>query len=637
MEIILLILFVWGLFYFNGRISALEKNVENIIKSKLVSQGQMTKPISVPESVSSIATELDSQEALSSQQIPEFTPSSTSDNQEAPEAPKQRESGEVFGGQLLGKIGIIALVIGLSFFLKYAFENNWIGATGRVMIGLFVGVALIGIGQFLRKNYLVYSDFLMGGGIAALYLSIFAAFNFYALIDAPVAFFFMICVTVLSVVISIVDGTINLAILGVLGGFITPFLVNTGSNNFVLLFSYSLIIDFGVLALSVFKKWTKLNYLAFVCTYLIFFGWLTEFYNSLLLGSTMFFLTAFFVVFLFVTIIHNIFNQKKSREVDIVLLTLNTFIYAVTSYFLLNDKYHSYLGFFAVLLAVVYFAIAYLADKYNSEDNVLSVALLGLGATFLTVAIPLQLTGYWITLAWLVEAVVLYYISSEVESEKLQPFGTFVYSIGVARFFIFDSFNYSISRYTVIFNRQFFLVFVAVVVAYLLSYFHKKGVLRNPANKQWMAIFLVVANLLTLYAFTTEADRYYRKQLDSISTAYNKEVSANNQYGKDAVTREKSQEYYAKMSAVRNKENTAISIIWALYAVILVAFGFMWRVRMARIFGLTLLFITALKIFVDVWALGALYRIISSISFGVIALIVSFVFAKYKKVIQEIL
>ena len=78
------------------------------------------------------------------------------------------------------------------------------------------------------------------------------------------------------------------------------------------------------------------------------------------------------------------------------------------------------------------------------------------------------------------------------------------------------------------------------------------------------------------------------------------------------------------------KSNTSVSIFWAIYAAILTAVGFAKRSSSLRIFGLTLFIITAVKIFIDVWSLGTIYRIISFIGLGVIALVASFVYVKYK-------
>ncbi len=99
-------------------------------------------------------------------------------------------------GKWFAVIGIIALIFGVSFFLKFAFENNLIGVTGRVMLGLGAGLVLLVVGDYLarRESYRAYSFYLTGGGLALLYLSIYAAFNFYQLISQYGAFGFMILV-----------------------------------------------------------------------------------------------------------------------------------------------------------------------------------------------------------------------------------------------------------------------------------------------------------------------------------------------------------------------------------------------------------------------------------------------------------
>src|SRR3990167_3960511 len=118
------------------------------------------------------------------------------------------------------KIGVLALLLGVSFFLKYAFDNNWVGPAGRVMIGVVVGCLVLGLGEFFRKRYAIYGQILSGGGIAILYLSTYAAYGFYHLVGMPVAFLFMTVVTLVAGVISVVTNQVPLIAIGIAGGFL---------------------------------------------------------------------------------------------------------------------------------------------------------------------------------------------------------------------------------------------------------------------------------------------------------------------------------------------------------------------------------------------------------------------------------
>src|SRR5207237_10032411 len=117
-------------------------------------------------------------------------------------------------------------------FLKYAFENQWIGPRGRVIIGLGLGLAFLMLGERLRsRGYRHYSHGLSGGGISILYLSIFAAFAFYHLIEQLPAFLLMTLVTTTAVLLAARYDALPIAVLGLIGGFLTPIVLSTGVDN----------------------------------------------------------------------------------------------------------------------------------------------------------------------------------------------------------------------------------------------------------------------------------------------------------------------------------------------------------------------------------------------------------------------
>lgn len=559
---------------------------------------------------------------------------------------KERVFSEELSGRWLGKIGIIAIVLGVSFFLRYAFVHNLIGETGRVVLGFVGGIALIGLGQFLRKKYLIYSDILMGGGIAIFYLTIFAASQFYNMIGLPVALVFMFLVTCLSIVLSVLGGTQHLAALGVFGGFLTPFLLGFGKDNFVGIMLYTLVVDLAVLGISIFKKWNKLNYLGFIGTAALFILSYSQFYEADRLAVTFLFLSIFYVIYLVAGIIHNVLWKKISGNFDLALITLNAAAYGLMSYTLLDKDYHALMGFFMVLLGALYFAIAFLSFRMNPEDRALNFYLPGVAVVFLTVAMPLQFSGHWITLAWLIEAAVLVSAAGVIRRHSMHIFGVIVYAVGLIRFFIYDLSIQNIAEFTNIFNKQFFLLLVAILVAYLIGalLWKHQGEGDEGGRRQAVAVFFIVAHLLTLYTVTTEINNYFAKQDYSLRPDHLRPVYEN-QFISGGIQSERQQaeyqnaqsDYYRQIQGLRYRKNTTVSIAWTLYAFLLMTIGFALKRRLVRILGMILFFVTAFKVLIEVWQLGEVYRIVSSIGFGVIALLASFGYAKFKDRLKEIL
>jgi uncharacterized membrane protein len=106
--------------------------------------------------------------------------------------------------------------------------------------------------------------FLMGAGIGAFYITGFATFQLYSFITYPVAFSFMIAVTVLSFGTSIRQNSSTLALIGTLGGLATPFMLYSGDGSLLILILYSCTIMAGAAAIYLFKQWGSLLWSQFI-------------------------------------------------------------------------------------------------------------------------------------------------------------------------------------------------------------------------------------------------------------------------------------------------------------------------------------------------------------------------------------
>jgi len=216
-----------------------------------------------------------------------------------PEARQPEEDLESrIGSHWLNRIGIAALLIGISYFLKFAFDNNWIGPAGRVTIGLLAGIAIVVWSErFRARGYRAFSYSLKAVGIGALYLSLWAAFQIYSLIPSGVAFVMMLAVTASTAAMALTQNAQLLVVFALIGGFSTPLLLSTGQNREVALFSYVAILDIATLVLVTFKPWRRLLVMSFAGTLLLYVGWYAEFYSRSQLGITLAFATLFFAVF----------------------------------------------------------------------------------------------------------------------------------------------------------------------------------------------------------------------------------------------------------------------------------------------------------------------------------------------------
>jgi uncharacterized membrane protein len=226
------------------------------------------------------------------------------------------------GGRWLLYIGMATLVLGIGFFVKYAFDNNWINETGRVLIGGLIGLVMVlGGDRIARRSYPLYGQIVAGGGFATLYLSVFAALSFYSLIGRPAAFGLMVLITAGAALAAELHRSQGLAVFAVVGGFLTPFLVGGGENAQVVLLSYDAILAAGTAVMASRRGWPMLNVVSYAFVLLTFVGWAGKFYTPAQYVPTQGFLTIFGAMFTYLGVSARRARSEAADIAGVVLLT----------------------------------------------------------------------------------------------------------------------------------------------------------------------------------------------------------------------------------------------------------------------------------------------------------------------------
>jgi len=520
-------------------------------------------------------------------------------------------SEEQLAGTWFNRLGILAIMLGVAFFLKWSFDNQLIGELGRIVIGLLIGLVFLGTGEyFQRKKFQVYGQGFTGGGIAILYFSIFAAFTFYHLITQPIAFVLMVLITLAASLLAVRYDSPAVGIFGIVGGFATPFLLSTGQNNQVILYTYIAILDAGVLLVAYFKKWPVFNYLTFLFTYLSFSLGLYGNPTSNTPGSfdvvSFSYLTLFFLIYLGVSFTRNIRLKETFLRMDISLIMLNAVIYFGLSYGLLIDFIKDWIGFWAVFLGLIYLLMGtFIYRRYTGTRN-LSLTLLAIAAGFITVAVPLQLDGYWISMAWAVEAVIFFYLNLKINPAKTPLAGFLILILTIISLFT-QPFEITGKEVWIFLNKAAVThLIVILALAIIVWLYHRQT--RNSETKLNRALLLslqLALNLLIIVFFTQEISAYYDYRWHLVN--------------------------YKGLALVQNSQGLMLSIIWGLHAAVLVVLGFWRRLKGIRWFGLGFLGIVIFKVFLyDLSNLNTPYRILSFMGLGIILLAVSWLYHRYK-------
>jgi len=569
-----------------------------------------------------VAARADAGQILGSAQAPVPVPGSA---QAAPATPQfaavaaagpEREEQSLesrIGSQWFNRIGILAVLIAAAWFLKLAIDNHWIGPLGRVLIGLVAGAGLIAWSErFRTRGYAAFSYSLKAVGSGVLYLSLWAAFSLYQLVDSTVAFAAMIAVTAFNGFLAWRQDAELLALYAIVGGFSTPLLLSTGENHEVALFTYLLLLDAAVLLLVALKPWSRLLCSAFAGTVFFFAAWSLRYYDSSEFGTTAFFLAVFFLIFAWAPRLVRLRVEGGDPHAGWDGLAL-----AVVP---LVNAGLGFLGFYLMLenagsagaepwVAVAFAAFYLLLLRFPARGAIhgsagaTSTLHLTIAVVFLTVAIPLKTHGRWLTIGWLAEGGALVWLARRAQSRLLRVLAVLCLALGLVALVTVNP----AASTTPIFNERFGTYLFAILVCGLVAWLAVKA--QEPAGgpeNAWPTIAIgagLAVNVLILLAMGWEIHAYWW------FLRYSGDWNLTHDY-----------RMYAQFT---------YSAFFMVFGAALLTLGFWRRAAFLRWQALVLLAVSIGKVFtVDVSELSQGYRILSFLGLGALLLGVSFVYQR---------
>lgn len=441
----------------------------------------------------------------------------------APKLPKKQINYEKFIGEnLFGKIGILIFVIGVGFFVKYAIDKNWINETFRTVLGFLTGAALLVVAERLQKKYRTFSSLLAGGAFAVFYLTVAIAFHYYHIFSQTVAFIILIATTIFMSVLSVIYDRRELAVIALVGGFLAPFIVSSGEGSYQVLFTYVSILNLGMFGLSIYKKWSELPIISFVFTCLIMASFLLLSYSSrstVISGHLLMFATLFYFTFLLpvFSILRGEKIQAMSRGLVFVIIT-NNFVYLLSGILFLKNMGLSFKasGLLSLFIALVNLGLVLWLWKDRKAYKFLVHTTLGLVLTFVSITVPIQLDGNYITLLWASEMVLLLwlYVKSKIRvyesAAKVLVGLTFVsYLMDV---YSVMSEHHSLD--TIFLNSSFttslFVGLATGAFALLMEHYHSFfSTARRLKYSFWNPFMLILSVIILYYTFMMEFNLYF--------------------------------------------------------------------------------------------------------------------------------
>jgi len=520
------------------------------------------------------------------------------------------------GSQFFSRVGIVALLIGATWFLKLAMDNHWIGPLGRIVIGLVAGAGLVLWSErFRRQGFHAFSWSLKAIGSGVLYLSLWAAFQLYHLLPASIALLAMILVTTWNAFMAWSQDSEILAAYALAGGLATPLLLSTGGNHEVFLFTYLLAIDTATAFLIRLKPWPRLLLGAFPATVAYYIGWYIAFNSADQLGVTVLFVALFFSVFASVPVgwqqpappLPLEKGAAAFRLTEIFLPLGNAIFASLALYSLLQTAgHHNLLPWLMVLFAVVYLGLMRLP-----QTAIASAVHLSLAIVFLTVAIPLKASGRWITIGWLAEAIALLWVSSRLDVSANAPA---------------ELSAHRILRWLAI--AALALGFCALMVQ---PFWFEKPVETAFFNARFATALFGVAVFAACAWLSLHADRAERKTDAAWPLIAGGSIIALNLVAIIACVRELDTFWAHAVNhpQAELQRSLAVSAFLMIYGAVLLAIGFWKRTAFIRWQALLLLVFTIAKTFLyDMRNLSQGYRVVSFLGLGVLLMAISFAYQK---------
>ena len=484
-----------------AKIKVLEQSINNETKVVPESKPEKEKLIAAEQNISSIVQPIAPKKEMPAPKIKEAKP--------------KIDLESFIGENLISKIGILITVIGVAIGGKYAIDNDLISPLTRIILGYVLGLGLIGIALKLKEKYNSFSAVLLSGAMAIFYFITYFAYGLYGLIPQEMAFVLMLLFTVFTVFAAIHYKKQVIAIFGLVGAYAIPFILSNDSGNVLVLFSYIAILNIGIMITAFKQYWKPLYIISFAFTWIIYLVWCFDGYSQeehFMLA--LIFATIFFMIFYATFLSYKLIRKEEFNYGDIILLMLNSFIFYGLGYGILSDHETGkhLLGIFTVFNAIIHFIVGTIIYKKSKEKEGLFYTVFGLVLVFLTIAVPVQLDGNWVTLFWIGEAALLYWIGI---TKNIKMYKRMAYPLlAIAVISLFQDWDWAYDQYSTehlmpIFNIQFLTSILFVGALTFINYIYHK--FSEKKTNLLSITFGVLLLIVTYYTFSLEISNYINR------------------------------------------------------------------------------------------------------------------------------
>lgn len=506
-------------------------------------------------------------------------------------APETEEREVDLVATWFARIGSVAVMVGAGFGFKYAVDQGVIGPTGRVAIGLMVSAAFVVWGEWARaRTWHRLSQAVTAAGLVLGSLSVWAASQLYDLIEPDAAFGALVAIIAAGVVQALRHDAIAIGVLSAIGGFVAPLLSGFDRATPSAVMVYILLLDTGLLALALGKRWWPLGYIAVTGSVAVF----VEGADPAQPVEAVAYAAVMFGVFALGPILRAWLADGRSDEYEVPLSPLAATAAFAAGMWLLEGSTR---GDFTALLGLGALGLAVAAHVAGDDDH--RTALIVVGSIFLVVAVPLRFEGPWLPTMWAAQGAAV--------------------SVAARRWFPVHAPVVGLT-----------LVISSLVVSLSTTADAGFEPERLLASALGFSYAMQVAALVVIGWSARRHGRDWERDVAPLATG-----SANvlallwlSLEAAAAVAR-------ADVADPAQASSFALSATWVVYATGLVVAGMSRRVRAARIAGLALFATVIVKLAIaDAWTLSTSYRFVAFTGLGAVLLGISVLYHRVRELIE---
>jgi uncharacterized membrane protein len=486
------------------------------------------------------------------------------------------------GRRLLGWVAVGLVLLAATFFIKYAFETVF-GPTARVATGAMVGLALCLVGgRFGVRGKTLVCSMVCSAGLLILYLSVYAAFGYYALLQPMVGGAFLAAIVAEGVLLSVCYRARPLAYLALSGSLIVPALIPADQDRYESLFLYLAVVNIAAALLTRSFIYPGLRLLTYLGSQILFWVWFYYYYHPEKMAAVLGVQGGLYLVWMLAGRFTRVHLSKWER---VAMWLATALCFFLTLHRIVDEEAAEWRGVLAIVFAVWYAVLARVAMP-AAKDMTRTATLLALAFGFLGMSIPLQSGAPWTAVGWAAIGAALWWFGLRVR-EPLLCTGGIV--------FIFGSLIALASAWSEI-----------QVDNVDVPFFNRRSLPMIGVASCLLAVSGSSRRFRDLQTGLNIAVQY-TAGLGAVSLIWIVLTWETLHTGRDIFD-------LSEMGA-----QTVLSIVWALYAAVLLTVGFAWANPLVRWIGLGLLAVTLMKLITyDLSELPAIYRALTFLAVAVV-------------------